>query len=455
MGRHGPLTHFLPWLTETFGLADNDQFSFLSSLSTNKLQREIFTALALGATLHIPSDDAIGSFGTLDQWLRQKEISVIHLTPAMAQLLNDTAREAVPSVRKVFFGGDLLQMRDINLANNLMPRAEIVNFYNSSETQRGGGYFEFSKWHPGNQKDIPPLGQGVKDVQLLVLKETGALAGVNELGEICVRSPHLALGYMGDEALTKERFIINPYSGHICDRIYRTGELGRYLPDGNVEFVARGENQVSIRGYRVDMGEIESVLKSHANISNAVVSLHNGSSDRLIAYLVPKSEAIFSLDEIRVFLRARLPNYMIPAAFVIRDSLPLTATGKIDRRLLAAVNLDQIDEQSMLVSPRNPMEESLARIWGNVLNLDKVGIHNNFFDLGGHSLLAIRVMSLIREVFGVEVPLRAMFEAPTIAELAVTVTLHPTKQLYDPETAQILRDVETMTEEEVQKILAT
>jgi acyl-CoA synthetase (AMP-forming)/AMP-acid ligase II/acyl carrier protein len=451
MGRHGPLTHFLPWLAETFGLSENDHFSFLSSISTNKLQREIFTALSIGATLYIPSDDAIGSFGKLDEWLRTKEISVVHLTPAMAQLLDDTARESVPSVRRAFFGGDLLQMRDVDRVNKLMPQAEIANFYNSSETQRGGGYIVFSKQRMENEKDIPPLGRGIKDVQLLVLNQNGELAGVGELGEICVRSPHLARGYLGDEALTNERFITNPFTGVEGDRIYRTGELGRYLPDGNVEFVARAENQVSIRGFRVDLGEIESVLKNHDSISNAVVSLHENSSDRLIAHLVPNAGASISLDEIRVFLRARLPGYMIPAAFIICDSLPLTPTGKIDRRRLAAVDLDKLDQPSMFVAPRTPIEESLAEIWGKVLNLNRVGIHNNFFDLGGHSLFAVQVVSRLREVFGVDLPLRVIFEAPTVAQMAAIITQNQAQSASDEELAHMLCEVEAMTEEEAQK----
>ena len=454
MGRHGPLTHFLPWLTDTFGLSEDDRFSFLSSISTNKLQREIFTALSFGGTLYIPRDDDIGSFGKLDEWLRTREISVVHLTPAMAQLLDETARESVSSVRRVFFGGDLLQMRDVDRAKTLMPRAEIVNFYNSSETQRGGSYFVFSNPRLDNEKDIPPLGQGVKDVQLLVLNQNEELVGVGEQGEICVRSPHLARGYLGDDALTNQRFIINPFTRVEGDRIFRTGELGRYLSDGSVEFIARGENQVSIRGYRVDLGEIESVLKSHANVSNAVVSLHENSTDRLIAHLVVKRGADLSIDEVRVFLRARLPNYMIPTAFVICDSFPLTPTGKLDRRVLAAVDLDKIDQESTFVVPRTAVEASLAEIWGKVLNLDKVGIHNNFFDLGGHSLLAVQVVSGLREVFALDLPLRVMFESPTVAEMAAVITEHQGKQLGEAELERMLGELELMSDEEAQQLAA-
>jgi len=454
MGRHGPLTHFLPWLSETFAISENDRFSFLSSISTNKLQREIFTALSLGATLYIPSADDIGSFGKLDEWLRIREISVIHLTPAMAQLLDDTARKSVPSVRRVFFGGDLLQMRDVDRAKKLMPRAEIVNFYNSSETQRGGGYALFSKQRMENEKHVPPLGRGIQDVQLLILNQTRKTAGIGELGEICIRSPHMARGYLGDEALTRERFIKNPYTGIEGDRIYRTGEFGRYLPDGTVEFVARGENQVSIRGFRVDLGEIESVLKSHANVLNAVVSLHENRADCLVAHLVSDRGSILSIDEIRRFLRARLPSYMIPGAFIICDSLPLTPTGKVDRRALMAVDLDKIDQEIIFVAPRSSVEELVAKIWATVLKLNRIGVNNNFFDLGGYSLLAIQIVSQIRELFDIDLPLRVVFEAPTVAEMAAVITEHQGKAFAKEELSRVLDELELMSDEEAQGLVA-
>jgi len=454
LGRHGPLTHFLPWLTQTFGLSELDRFSFLSSIATNKLQREIFTALAIGGSLYIPSDDTIGSFGTLDAWLREKEISVIHLAPAMAQLLADTARAAVPSVRRAFFGGDLLQMRDVKRTKAIMPNAEIVNFYNSSETQRGGAYFVFSDQELQHYKDIPPLGRGVKDVQLLILNPNGQLAGIGEQGEIYVRSPHLARGYLGDEALTSTRFISNPFTGAKSDRIYKTGELGRYLPDGSVEFVARAENQVSIRGFRVDVGEIESVLKNHPNVVNAIVALQQNSTDRLIVYLILKPGTVVSIADMRAFLRKKLPNYMIPAAFVFCDFLPLTPTGKIDRQGLATVDLETIVEESKTEPPRTPLEESLAEIWGKVLKLSRIGVQDNFFDLGGHSLLAIQVMSRLPEVLGIDLPIRVMFEAPTIAEMALVIESRRNNIPATTDLPELLNEIEKLSESEAQRQVA-
>ena len=454
MGRHGPLTHFLPWLSERFELSQDDRFSFLSSISTNKLQREIFTALCLGATLYIPSDEEIGGFGKLDHWLRANEISVAHLTPAMMQLLDETARDAVLCVRKVFFGGDLLRMRDVNRARKLMPCAEIANFYNSSEAQRGGGHYVFSDQGAETEKDIPPLGKGVKDVQLLILNRTGKLAGIGEQGEICVRSPHLARGYLGDDALTNERFISNPFTGIISDRIYRTGELGRYLPDGNVEFIARAEDQFSIRGFRVELGEIESAVSEHPAIRQTAVVGYQEPTEKLVAYFVAKEGQIITIPELRNFLRARLPRHMIPAHLIPLDSIPLTATGKVDRQALAGLEIKDTVSSTPYVAPRNDIENSLCRVWSDILGIERVGIDDDFFDLGGHSLLATRLISRIVQSFHIELSLKALFDAPTVAAMAVVIIEHQAKKLDKGEVDRILAELEAISDDEAQRLVA-
>ena len=454
MGRHGPLTHFLPWVKETFGLSENDRFSFLSSISTNKLQREIFTALTLGATLCIPDAEDIGSFGRLDEWMREKEISVVHLTPAMGQLLANTSRRAIPSVRRVLFGGDLLRMRDLDRVRELMPEATVVNLYNSSETQRGGSYMVVPIKGEGNEKEVLPLGSGVKDVQILVLSPSGQMAGVGELGEICVRSPHMARGYLGDEDLTRERFITSPFTGEGADRLYRTGELGRYMPDGTVEFVARGEGRVSIRGFRVELGEIESVLRAHPAVSEAVVLSAESHTAYLVAYLLPNQGSPLSVDELRNFLKAKLPNYMIPAVFVILDSLPLTPTGKVDRKALPAPDLVRPAAGEAFVSPRTPVEKVVAKIWADVLGVDQVGVHDNFFDLGGHSLLATQVSSRVFNRCRVELPLRTLFEKPTVEELAIAITKIQADGAGQDDLAHLLAEMDALSDAEAERLLA-
>lgn len=419
MGRHIPLTHFLPWIADTFAISGQDRFSALAGLSSNILQREIFTALSLGAALHIPSTE-IANSGKLDSWMRDNAITVAHLTPAMAQVLDQSAKEPIVSVRRVFFAGDLLTLRDVERIRELMPQAKIINFYASSESQRASGYKVFPKQKEFGAKEIPPLGRGVMDVQLLVVNGHEEMAGVGELGEIWVRSPHLARGYLGDEKLTHERFIINPYTGHAEDRVYRTGERGRFLPDGEVEFGGRLENQVSIRGFRIELNEVESALAQHPAVRDAVVVAREDAAEdrRLLAYVVPKREPAPTTSDLRGFLKQKLPEYMLPSAFVLLNDLPLTANGKVDRNALPQVNQSRPQLQNDYVAPRTPVEKVLAEIWAEILDLQRVGVHDNFFELGGHSIRAVRLVAEVERRFLKNVPVAMPFQAPTIAHMA-------------------------------------
>lgn len=410
MGRHGPLTHFLPWMAETFELSDQDSLSFLAGLATNKLQREVLTALTLGGTLCMPDPDDIGAFGRLDEWLRKESIRVVHLTPAMVELLDQTATQPIPSVRRVFFGGDLLRLRDVDCVRRLMPQAKIANLYNSSETQRGGGYIIFSDPAPQDAKEIPPLGRGVKDVQLLVLNSSLRLAGISEVGEIFVRSPHLAKGYLNDEQLTRERFIASPFTGRPGDRLYKTAELGRYLPDGTIQWAGRIDRQINIRGFRIEPGEVEVALNEHPAVQETVVMAREDipGETRLVAYIVASQEAAPTTHELRRFLQQNLPDYMIPSVFVFLEALPLTANGKIDPRALPAPERTQPSFQGTFVSPRTPLESLIAEVWKDVLGVDRVGVYDNFFDLGGHSLLSVQAVARLEKETGVRIHAKAM-----------------------------------------------
>lgn len=424
LGRHGPLTHFLPWISQTFEISAHDRFSALAGPSSNILQREIFTALSLGATLCIPTPDAVGATGMLDSWMRKESISVAHLTPAMARVLDEGAKQPVPSVRRIFFAGDLLQMRDVDRVRRVMPNSEVINFYASSESQRAGGYTVIARERQSNEKVVPPLGRGVKGVQLLVMSSNGGLAGVGELGEIWVRSPHLARGYLGDPELTAKLFTLNPFSGEAQDRIYRTGEQGRFLPTGEVEFAGRAENQVSIRGFRIELGEIESALSYHPGVGSAVVI---GREDRpeekiLVAYVVPKREPAPTTGDLRGFLKQRLPEYMVPAVFVFLSRMPMLPNGKVDRAALPEVSKTRPDLESSYAPPRSRVEKILAEIWAEILNLETVGIHDNFFDLGGHSVLAVRLAAEVEKRFRKSISAATPFMAPTISHMARVIS---------------------------------
>ena len=240
--RHGPMTHFLPWQEEAFGLHRSDRYALLSGLGYNHLQRDLFTALASGATLYVPDADRLKDPHRLADWLRERAITILHLTPALGRMLETAKGQSLPSARRIFFGGDLLSRQDVRAMRELAPNAEIVSFYGATETQRAVGYFVVADDQlrlDVRAKPTLPTGRGAPDVQLLLLTPSGQLAGVGEVGELYVRSPHLAAGYVDDDALTAANFLVNPFTTEKSDRLFRTGELARYLPDGNVEWAGR------------------------------------------------------------------------------------------------------------------------------------------------------------------------------------------------------------------------
>jgi acyl carrier protein len=220
--------------------------------------------------------------------------------------------------------------------------------------------------------------------------------------------------------LTTEKFIPNPFSDEPGARLYKTGDLVRYLADGNIEFLGRIDHQVKLRGFRIELGEIEAVLGQHPAVQTTVVTAreHSAGDKRLVAYIVPKSQQAPTIDELRCFLKQKLPDYMVPGAFVMLEALPLTPNGKVDRRALPAPDSSRPDQLVTFVAPGTAVEQQLADIWADVLTLEKLGIHDNFFELGGHSLLATQIISRVRQALCVELPLRTLFEAPTVAELA-------------------------------------
>ncbi len=436
--RHGPITHFLPWQKDMFQLSEGDRFAMLSGLAYSHLHRDVFTALSLGATLYVPNPAEARSPEQLAQWLESNSITVLHLTPALGQLLltNDNAR--LPSARRVFFGGDVLTTEMVESIRRLAPNSVIGSFYGATETQRAVGYYEIANDSAAAQVEALktiPLGRGIKDVQLLVLNRSQQLAGIGELGDLFVRSPHLAEGYIGDERRTEQMFIVNPFTKNPSDRLYRTGELGRYLPDGNVEWAGRTDRRVNIRGFRVELEEVEIALKQHAAVKDAVVVLRDYEipapenskletrdsklDQRLVAYIAADEESQSLADLLQSYLTTRLPNYMVPAHFVILQSLPMSPNGKVDYRSLPAVQFSSGAGES--TTPRDEVENKLCEIFAELLGRAAVGIDENFFRIGGHSLLAARVAARIGDALGVNLDLSMFLENPTVIGLAKKV----------------------------------
>ncbi|MUG97531.1 amino acid adenylation domain-containing protein [Scytonema sp. UIC 10036] len=420
-GSHRPLSHFVQWHQKTFGLCESDKFSMLSGLSHDPLLRDIFTPLSLGATLCIPQQEEIETLGQLSDWMRVMKISVAHLTPAMAQLLTAKTESQTTDLRYVFFAGDVLMPQDVTNIYRFAPNVTCVNFYGATETPQAMGYFVIPEGcgvgSPVPSPHTPiPLGRGIENVQLLVLTDALQLAGIGEVGEIYVRTPYLSSGYVGSDALTQERFIVNPFTKIATDRLYKTGDLGRYLPNGNLEFCDRIDNQVKIRGFRIELGEIEAVLSQYPCVREVAVLLREDipGDKQLVAYVVLKEKQSSTMNELKQFLTERLPRYMIPASFVMLETLPLTPNGKLNR---AALPIPEVEKKTF-VAPRNELERELVEIWEQVLGIQPVGVRDNFFDLGGHSLLALKLFAQIEQKYTQKLPLATLFQSGTVEAIA-------------------------------------
>ncbi|MEM7354077.1 MAG: amino acid adenylation domain-containing protein, partial [Acidobacteriota bacterium] len=444
LGSHRPVAAFLAWYRERFDLGKEDRFAALSGLGHDPLQRDLWTPLMLGAELRIPSPDLLTEPVELWRWLRREAISVLHLTPSLARFLLDSAPagDYLPAVRLVLFGGEPLTYALVARFRERAPRATCVNVYGATETPQVMA-FHIVEGNEAGRRDAGrvPLGHGRDSVDLVVTDPRGRVCAVGELGEIGVRSADLARGYLGDEPLTRERFVADPWTGN-AHCIYRTGDLGRYLPGGAVEFVGRADQQVKIRGFRVEPAEVEAALATHRAVAEVtVIGRAEAAGDtRLVAYLAAREGHVAPDDTgLRAFLASRLPAPMVPSHFVTLDSLPRLPNRKIDRRALPEPQAHAAGQT--YVAPRTRTEEQLAAVWSQVLGIERVGVHDDFFLLGGHSLIATRLAQRVRQTFGVELPLRRLFQSPTLVALAEWIDLaHRERQASAVELPTILPD---------------
>jgi hypothetical protein len=308
---------------------------------------------------------------------------------------------------------------------------------------------------PEGWPELPPIGRPIANTRIYVLDASFQPAPVGVPGELFIGGDALARGYLDQPELTAERFIPDSWGQIPGARLYRTGDRARYRPDGNIEFLGRGDHQLKVRGFRVETGEIEAVLGQHPGVGGCAVAVRTDESGQnsLVAYVAP-AQAADSGGELAAFLRVRLPEYMVPAAFVFLSALPLTPSGKVDRGALPSPKLARPERTERFVAPRTETEETLAGIWKEVLRLEWVGVNDSFFELGGHSLLATQVIARIRTAYSVELPLRTVFETPTVAGLAAAVDRALSADGAREELDRILRELEGLTEEQVERELA-
>jgi len=415
---HHALTNLLHSMRREPGLTAQDILLSVTTICFDIAALEIYLPLVVGARLVLASREATVNAKRLANLIKQSGATVMQATPATWRLLL-AAEWQGNSQLKILCGGEALPRE---LADKLLVRSESLwNMYGPTETTIWSAVHQVQ---PGNKP--VPLGRAIANTQLYLLDphhlKTGAIKHVpiGVPGELCIGGIGLARGYLNRPDLTAEKFILNPFSDEAGDRLYKTGDLVRYLPDGNIEYLGRLDNQVKICGFRIELGAIEAVLGQHLAVRETVVIATEDylGDKRLVAYIIPQSDRVPTASELRSFLKEKLPDYMVPSVFITLDVIPLTPNSKVDRRALPAPNWEQRDLEEIFVAPRTPLEEALTDIWSQVLGVKQIGIKDNFFDLGGHSLLAVRLVDEIEKAINIKIPLAAVFQLTNVEQMA-------------------------------------
>jgi amino acid adenylation domain-containing protein len=427
--RHRNVVNYSHFITQKLQLSNYPeglQFATVSTLGADLGNTCIYPSLISGGSLHIIPYEIGTDSRRFADYCERNPIDVLKIVPSHLRALLDApsedARTLLPR-KYLILGGETLTPQLVAKIESLESGCAVLNHYGPTETTIGSLTLTLNDydWRQAKLSSIP-IGRPIANTQVYILDQNLEPVPVGITGELYIAGAGVTAGYLGQPEKTAERFQKNPFVEDLTALMYRTGDLARYGADGNVEFLGRGDDQVKVRGFRVELGEIESVLARHQAVKQAVVLAKEGEQGdkRLIAYVVPMREApqVSQAEELRAYLKQQVPDYMLPQAIVLLSKLPLNANGKIDRKALPEP--EDGTQSKSYVAPRSPTEQIIANVWAEVLRRPKeqVGVDVNFFDLGGHSLLATQVISRIRRALDIELPLRTMFESPTIAGLA-------------------------------------
>lgn len=422
LGRHRSLQHFIDWEISEFGVNRDFRVSQLTSPSFDPFLRDIFIPLCSGGTLCIPENrDLVIDFTELAEWIKCNEITLSHMVPSIIRGLSSAAtdKDIFSKLRFILIAGEMLRGMDIkNFFDAYGTGTQLVNLYGPTETTLAKMFYRICE---DDVKRINiPVGKPIDMTQILILDNDLKKCQKGSIGEIHIRTPFISSGYYNDADLTRKVFIKNPYGDNEQDIIYKTGDIGRVLPDGNIECIGRKDFQIKIRGMRIEPGEIENCMLGNEAIKEAVVDVKEDKAGgmQLCAYYTVNSSITAS--EIRGYLSKYLPEYMIPGYFCILDEIPLTPTGKVNRNLLPEPWYDNMQDAEY-EAPYNDIQAGLEDIWKDILGRERIGINSNFFEIGGHSLRATTLVSMIHKYFNVEIPIRTVFEKKTIKELAEVI----------------------------------
>ncbi|KAB8332629.1 non-ribosomal peptide synthetase [Scytonema tolypothrichoides VB-61278] len=416
---HRQLLNYLHSILEKLDLPANASFATVSTFAADLGNTAIFPALCTGGCLHVISQERATSPEALADYCENHPIDCLKIVPShLNALLSASHPEKILPAERLILGGEALSWKLIKKLQQYTANCRILNHYGPSEATVGVLTFMLKHDSIGDKSDLVPLGRPLANTQVYILDNHLQPVPIGVRGELYIGGDNLARGYLNHPELTSERFIPNPFSDEFGSRLYKTGDSARYLPDGNIEFLGRIDHQVKIRGFRIELAEIESVLSLHPTIRESVVLAREDESGNkhLVAYFVPNQQSEFSVSDFQNFLKKKLPDYMIPSAFVHLKALPLTSNGKVNRQALPAPeNVNPLARK--FVAPRNSIEETIALVWSGVLKLEQVGIYDNFFELGGDSIISIQIIARLNQG-GLQLTPKQLFENPTVAGLA-------------------------------------
>jgi thioesterase domain-containing protein/aryl carrier-like protein len=433
------LLHYLNGILPRLDLPAGASFATVSTLAADLGNTAIFPALSSGGCLHVVTQERASDPDALAAYVCLHTIDCLKIVPSYLEtLLLASHPEQILPRKRLVLGGEASSWTLIDKVQELSPNCVIINHYGPTETTIGVTTYLVAKSYPGDRPTTPPIGRPIANVQVYVLDSHLQPVPIWVPGELYIGGDGLARGYYDQPELTAEKFIPNPFSSDPGARLYKTGDRVHYLPDGNIEFVGRIDHQVKIRGFRIELGEIETVLSQHPAVREAVVIAREESDNlksesensksailnsqcsvkRLVAYVVPRQEGATTINELRSFVKEKLPEHMVPSEFVFLDRLPLTQNGKLDRTALLAARPTPPNREETFTPARDELELQLTQIWERILRTRPIGLKDNFFDLGGHSLLAVRLISQVKKLTGQRLSLASLFQAPTIEDQA-------------------------------------
>jgi acyl-CoA synthetase (AMP-forming)/AMP-acid ligase II len=399
-----------------------DKVAFASNPAFDATTLEVWAPLLNGGCVVVIDQSELLDPERFRQTLKRQAVSALWLTVGLFNQYADVLGEEFSRLRYLLVGGDRLDCRAIAHVLERNPPQHLLNGYGPTETTTFAATHEV-KLAPENGRSIP-IGRPITNTQIYILDAQQQPVPIGVTGELYIGGEGVARGYLNQPALTAERFLPDPFGGNGLTRMYKTGDIGRWLADGSIEFVGRNDFQVKIRGFRIELGEIEARLAGHEAVQDVVVVAREDATGdkRLVAYYTTLEgedgkEQTVGPEQLRTYLATRLPEYMVPAAYARLSSLPLNANGKLDRKALPEPEGD-VHSVRRYEAPSGHMETALAMIWADVLKLERVGRYDNFFELGGHSLMVMRVIARLRQSLGVETPVRDLFAQPVLADLA-------------------------------------